>query len=86
MPHVLFGFRQRRGRFTVEPTELRIVKAVLRAPPGTPVAIARLSDTDTYKAMACRVARIRKHRYAYKIGRPMLGMPPIPTLAKAIRT
>lgn len=86
MPHVLFGFRQSRGKILPVAAELKIVKAVLHAPPGTPVAIARLTPTDSYKSMSCRVARIRKHRFAYKVGRPMLGLPPDPALAALVAT
>lgn len=81
MAHPLFGFRQRRGKIIIEPTEAAIVRAVLGSKPGTPVAIARLAPTDSYKAMACRVCRIRKHRHAYRIGRPLLGMPANPRLS-----
>lgn len=84
MPHPLFGFRQRRGKIVIEPTEAAIVRAVLAAKPGTPVAIARLTPLDSYKAMACRVCRIRKHRYAYKVGRAVLGTPPNPRLVLAV--
>lgn len=84
MPHPLFGFRQTRGKITVHPNEAAIVRAVLTAPPGSPVTIARLSPLDTYKAMACRVFRIRRHALAYKYGVPMVGFPPNPRLARLV--
>ena len=84
MPHPLFGFRQKGGQITINKREVAIVRAVLTAIPGSPVTIARMSPLDTYKAMACRVSRIRKHTLAYRYGVPMIGFPPNRRLAKLV--
>ncbi len=84
MPRPLFGFRQRHGEIVPEPTELALVRRVLTAQRGARMQAARMSPSESSRAVIRRIQRITAHRDAYLSGRVLLGVPASRRLAKLI--